>query len=364
MKNLAIVGGHRDTRDQAPYNSGDFDIWTFNEAPQADWCLRWDACFQLHRPTVYTSPQNWSNKLHWDWLQQDHGDRVIWMQERDARVRNSKRYPLDEIIGSIPGGSMRWFDSSPAYALALAIYQGYEGVELYGMSLASNTEYNYQLRNWNFWVGVALGVGVEVVIKCGKNNDFGNGILYGYNGEVQLSSDVYRAGIADGHYSWDTEERHAKETRSRLDNALLDKRLSAVVELITEVRKAGLASGTAAGVLAEAEAYAARVDFISRQEFEQRAARAQIEGEANRTQMYIEVGKVEYVYNVWKDTYNYEALNQLRKFIDQMYHLAYDTGVKSGIFRSNMAYLQKYDNILTADGGVKTLTSLGVKQDG
>ena len=82
MNKLAIVGTHPNTRANAPYDDQNFDIWVFNEAPQfypgahpkdadKDWCLRWTGCFQLHEPEVYMSPNNFVDKTHWQWLQQN-----------------------------------------------------------------------------------------------------------------------------------------------------------------------------------------------------------------------------------------------------------------------------------------------------
>jgi hypothetical protein len=138
LKSLAIVGSHPDTRELAPYQSSGFDIWLFNEAAmKPEVYRRWDALLQIHKPEVYASENNWVNKDHWTWLQQDHG-KVIWMQDVDPRVPNSRKYPLDEILKLTPFHYLR---STPAMALALGIYLGYTDIWLYGSELSSNTEY-------------------------------------------------------------------------------------------------------------------------------------------------------------------------------------------------------------------------------
>lgn len=362
MQKLAIVGSHSATRHLAPFDDPSYDIWVFNEAPQADWCTRWDACLQLHKREVYSSPTNWVKSDHWPWLQQDHGERVIWMQDRDERVPNSRRYPLDEITASIPGASMRWIMSTAAYAMALALYLGYEEIALYGVELSSNTEYAYQWPNWAYWVGIAHGAGVKVDIRSGQIHFAER--LYGYEGEVQIDQAHFVNRVAMLEDGWKQSERDLKKIKSRLDDALLNRRYDKVLEIIPEVRDIAIAAGEIAGAMEEAQNYAKREDPISRQEFERRAAQAQNTGEGYRAKMYVASGKAEYVYNVWKDNGNYEALRQLRIFLNEQALEAYHTGAHLGIMRENKDYMIEYDNRLTAAGGVRTLNAMnGVTND-
>jgi hypothetical protein len=121
MKKLALVGSHSTTCKNAPFDNQDYDIMVFNEAPLAEWVKRWDICVQIHKAEVYSAPNNWVNNDYWTWLQQDHPGKVIYLQDLDERVPNSKRYPLDEIGYTVPGGKMKFIQSGPAFGLALAL---------------------------------------------------------------------------------------------------------------------------------------------------------------------------------------------------------------------------------------------------
>ena len=167
-KSLAIVGSHPATREFAPYDDPTVEIWLFNEAAQKPSVYkRWDALLQIHAEEIYTSLDNWVNKSHWDWLQQDHGrstvtgkPKRIYMQAFDERVPNCAVYPLDGILSMLPldddgNRQFHYLRSSPAMALALAIFMGYERILLYGSELSSNTEYTYQATNYAFWIGFA-----------------------------------------------------------------------------------------------------------------------------------------------------------------------------------------------------------------
>jgi hypothetical protein len=356
MQKLAIVGTHPATRELAPFDDPAYEIWVFNEAPQAPWCKRWDVCFQLHKAEVYTSPNNFSNKDHWDWLQQDHGDKKIYMQHQDQRVPNCYEYPLEEVL--MFTAFRRQLTSSPAYALAAALMSGFRYIEVYGVELSSNTEYATQLNNWNYWVGYADGRGVELVLKSGECHF--NEKLYGYEGETQLAQDYFRQRAAQMETTWGTAEGDLKKIKDRLDRALLDNKHQKALDLALELRACATAAGELSGALAEVQRCAERPDPIPRQEFERRAAQAQRDGEGHRATMYHAGGKIEYVWNVWKQTNSYDALQQLRRFVGEQTQAAFDLGAHQGIYQENLHSMEELDAKITAAGGQKTLVALGV----
>ena len=65
--------------------------------------------------------------------------------------------------------------------LALGIYLGYEEIWLYGSELSSNTEYTYQATNYAFWIGFAVGKGIDLHLECWHDEFFQP--IYGYEGE-------------------------------------------------------------------------------------------------------------------------------------------------------------------------------------
>lgn len=155
MKKLAIVGAEKQTRGDAPYDNPDFDIWVFNEWATAKWCKRWDALLQIHKPKIYTgkpdSPEKDPN--HWQFLQQKHG-KPIYMIDVDPRVPDSVKYPLREIVEKY---QTRYFRATVCYAIALALYQGYEEIHIYGVELNNHAEYKSQRDCFIFWNGVGNG---------------------------------------------------------------------------------------------------------------------------------------------------------------------------------------------------------------
>jgi len=357
-RKLAIVGNHSATRHLAPFDDLEWEIWLFNEAAQkTEVYTRWDGLLQIHGPEVYTSPFNWVNKDHWEWLQQDHGissvtgePKRIWMQEIDPRVPNSVKYPLEEVLKLTPHKYLR---SSPALALALAIYLGYEHIRLYGSELTSNTEYAYQAPNYAYWIGFAEGRGIDLELCCWQS-EFDQRI-YGYDGEFDIDREFFRERFSETEQAWKTNDTILKKTKDRIDQAMLQAKFDEVAKLILELESVALTTGETAGSMAEAERYSQRENPISRQEFERRGANAQNEYNQKLQEMYHVGGKVEYLWNVWRQTGRNEALNQLRMFLKEKVTASYDCGAMQGTYRENMMYMQEYDARLTAAGWVRAL---------
>lgn len=357
MRNLAIVGSHPATRDLAPFDDPAFEVWVFNEAPQADWVKRWDACFQIHKPEVYRSSNNVNNASHWAWLQQHHG-KPIYMQAVDPDVPDSKLYPLDAIRCALRlTPELEYFELSAAYAMALAIFLGYERVDIYGMELVSNTEYTYQASCWRSWIYFALGRGIDVRQHC-NDGLFSNAKLYGYEGEVQLTRSYFeeRARLLDSQ--WRAADKAYRNGRKAFEHAVDRDEIEKAGRLAVELMETAMSTGALAGALAQAEIYAKHDSLISRQEYEKRAASAQRDGNDKTAPMYALSGKSEYTWNVWHNTRNGNAAAQFRRFVSQQLDAAYDVGAQHGAFTENMQYLQEYDAALQAAGGMRALQTV------
>jgi len=352
VNKLAIVGSHPATRENAPYDDPEYEIWLFNEAPQKpEVYRRWDQSFQMHKPEVYASEHNWVNETHWQWLQQDHGDKIIWMMDRDERVPNSKKYPLNEVLSMVPYHYLR---STPAMALALAVWLGYETIELYGSELSSNTEYGYQAINYAFWIGFAHGRGVDLRLKCWET-EF-NQPIYGYEGETQLPRDFFLARINDLATAARINKRSMERITDKMHESMQKFEVERVGELSGHLESMALKAGEANGALSEAYRYSEKTDPISRQEFERSAAQAQRDGDNVKAEMNHLGGICEYVWNTWAQTGNGQALVQLRDFMKRKTEKAYETGRMLGTFRENAQYMAKYDELVTAAGGIRAVS--------
>lgn len=198
-KTLVIVGGHAVTREFTPWDKEYKDFWVFNEAAPQEWVKRVDAVIQIHKPYVFKSKRNLNDPKHYEWLQQQH-DFPIYMQEEYPEIPSSVKYPLEEIVAEyLPGlyrmGKKRkkeqieYFTSSVSYALALGLYLGYEKIELYGVEMATDTEYGDQRAGVYFWQGIALGRGVEIQIH--EKSISYKALKYGYEGDIVIHRQAF-----------------------------------------------------------------------------------------------------------------------------------------------------------------------------
>jgi hypothetical protein len=358
LPSLAIVGSHPATRELAPYDDPAFEIWLFNESPQKpEIYKRWDASFQIHLPAVYANDNNWVNKDHWRWLQEYHGpSKRIWMQDVDERVPNSVRYPLDEVLEQTPYHYLR---STPAMALALAIYLGYTDIWLYGSELSSGTEYTYQAINYAFWIGFAHGKGVNLHLECWQK-EFDGQPIYGYEGELQLSKEFFKARVAALAEDQRQNDYAYKKLQDRLRKAIFDNETERAGELSLNLESQAMKAGESLGALAEAQRYADLDRPHSRQEFERVSAKAKLEGRELEIAMHHSAGTCEYVWNGWRQTGQAGFRDQFMTFLKVRTKHAYDTGVQIGIYNENVTYLTEYDARMTAAGGQRALYQAAV----
>ena len=68
-------------------------------------------------------------------------------------------YPLTQIINKF---DTDYFSSTVDYAIALALFRGFDEIDLYGVNMENGTEYQYQKAGVDFWLGVAKGSGADV----------------------------------------------------------------------------------------------------------------------------------------------------------------------------------------------------------
>lgn len=77
----------------------------------------------------------------------------------------TERYPLREIQRKL---NSVWFVSTAAYMVAYALYYDYEKIHLYGIDQGPSLAYQVGKAPLAFWIGQAVGRGVEVVMGRGS----------------------------------------------------------------------------------------------------------------------------------------------------------------------------------------------------
>lgn len=106
-------------------------------------------------------------------------------------------YPIDEVLEKFP---TRFFSNTIAYMIAYAllytkvvqnglrpqVVEGYSKIHFYGIDMMTNTTYIQEKGGVEYWMGVALGMGVEMLnTKGSATGKTWNGRMYGYWGQLQ-----------------------------------------------------------------------------------------------------------------------------------------------------------------------------------
>lgn len=175
MGKVCILGT-AETLKEAPLNDSSFDFWALNDMYDVVSEERINRWFEIHSLfEIQDSVSRKTGKSHIEWLK--NCKIPVYMQDKHEDIPTSVKYPIDEILDRF---GTDYFHSTIDYEIAIALYEGYKEIHIYGVNMAINEEYGYQRPSACFWLGVAKGMGVKVVLP--KSCDLLKGYYrYGYN---------------------------------------------------------------------------------------------------------------------------------------------------------------------------------------
>lgn len=137
-KKVAIVGfASSSMREVMPlFEDPDFEIWSINQLYMAfpeitKHTTRW---FQIHARKNYDAAMRDHKHSEWMGLQRSF---PIYMQEIEDDIPMSVKFPLGSILNALGD----YFTNSISWELALAIYEGFEEIHVYGVDMAQDDEY-------------------------------------------------------------------------------------------------------------------------------------------------------------------------------------------------------------------------------
>lgn len=174
-KKVAIVGCS-DSKNLAPFNDPSWEIWGVNNLFYH--IPRYDRWFEIH--SVKKEDGQWYRRGNidlkvgkFDWSTEFRGQNVnkylgdlskmtcpIYMQQHWDAIPTSTPYPLKEITDTFGN----YFTNTVSWMLALAIYEGFEEIGIWGVDMAVSTEYYYQRPSCEYFIGLAIGRGIKVTI--------------------------------------------------------------------------------------------------------------------------------------------------------------------------------------------------------
>lgn len=188
LRKVACLGGAQSLK-YTPWEDPTWELWAHASCRhlcKRDPDLLWD----LHPPELWRD----AKKKSWDpkyaaWIATNRVP--IMMQDVYPDVPASIRYPFETIVTEFPRGYMA---NHVAYMVALALTEGVTHLGIFGCDYNTNSEYGPQRGCAEYWLGLAEGRGVQVLIapKCdllGKP-----ALLYGY--------ESHPGGVRDRSYSF------------------------------------------------------------------------------------------------------------------------------------------------------------------
>lgn len=155
LRKIALIGTAGTVR-YAPWHDPSWEIWAHASAMPL--CERADRFFDLHPKHIWTQKKKWHVNYQ-EWLRRLNVP--IYMQQHYKDVPASVRYPKEMVMAEYP---WRYFTSQVAWMIALALSEGVTHLGFFGIHYAANTERVKQRSGCEFWMGLAAGKGVQLVI--------------------------------------------------------------------------------------------------------------------------------------------------------------------------------------------------------
>lgn len=363
------MGSHPRTRDLFDKTRTDCDIWVFNEAVSNGTFPEATLCFQMHLPAIWRNPANRNDPGHFKWLT-TQTEIPVYMMEQYPDVPRSLKYPLDEILEMVGEDPNHFLTSSVPQAMALAAYQNqYKRIEIYGVAMETNTEYQWQREGVAHWYGFLKGRGITVYFA---DSTF-KALLYGYEGEVMLPYETFVDRIAElqpkiddlsGQYTASTLVLH-----KAVDNFLHADTTKDIIECIERQIDLSKRLGAIDGAMQENLKYKGKADtmreasggefIFSRQEFE--SAAKTLGDQAGEWQIRVNTlsGQGEMVHQSIRHAAKgspkrKKLLDAYRQLLDSYLKSHNQAMIFSGASAENFGYMARLDKSVRAAGGVKS----------
>lgn len=151
-KKIAIIGTTASMLD-APYNDSEWEIWGLNGAYTA--IPRFDRWFDMHDLDIIKEAHE---PKYIDFLTQC--DDKLMLNKSYKELPKAKVFPYDKLIEN----NRRYFSNTVAWLIAYAIEQKPDAIGIWGINMATDTEYTHQRPCCEYYLGVAEGKGIEVII--------------------------------------------------------------------------------------------------------------------------------------------------------------------------------------------------------
>jgi len=179
------VLGFTQSFNLAPFQDPEWEIWGLNELYM--FIPRWDRWFELHKRSVYEADKKRTS------------EHVAKLQGMTCPVYMHQHW--DDIGPSVPlpkefieAAAGSYMTSSIAWMIGLAIAEGFEEIQVYGVDIAQDTEWSGQRPCCEYLLGLAQGRGIKTylpatsdILKSVGQYGFGSGGAFGAKIEERMA---------------------------------------------------------------------------------------------------------------------------------------------------------------------------------
>lgn len=159
FRDKVAVVGFTSHRVEALKLDDSWEIWGLNELYRYMPPDRFHRWFEIHGREYLI--QDDDGKKHIEDLKTALGDVPIYMQQRHEDIPGSVKFPMDAMCEALDS---EYWTNCPAEMVGLAISMGYKAISVYGVDMATDSEYSVQRPCCEYWLGVAKGRGIEVYV--------------------------------------------------------------------------------------------------------------------------------------------------------------------------------------------------------
>ena len=234
---VAIVG-FAGTKHLAPYDKPEeFEIWGMNDL--FEHIPRWTRWFDIHDRELHKM-DNYNTREG----QKPYIERLaalncpVYMKEDYDIIPTSIKYPLELITEEYglprienPAEKSAYFTNSVSFMIALAVYEQFEEIWVYGVDMAVGSEYLEQRPSCEYYLGIAKGKGIPIYLPL-ESDLLKTRFIYGYEDEKKDAFDKKMEASISG-----MQERQAEIRRQREHFRDLDNQYIGAIQSVVDMRK-------------------------------------------------------------------------------------------------------------------------------
>ena len=152
-KQVCILGT-AETMTEAPFDDKSWDMWSVASILNNPAAKRVDRVLELH------DRDSWGLRID----EINNSKVPVWMWKHYDEIPLSEPFPLEGL-----SKFRKYFTNSISFLIAQAIVEGYTDIGLFGVHMATTTEYSHQRPSCEYFLGYAEALGINLWIPDGAD---------------------------------------------------------------------------------------------------------------------------------------------------------------------------------------------------